>query len=533
MPLRQVLDERLKRRLRRNNMSEEINDIDAEKKTQAHLKQEVQGLKDELALVKQLGNDVSDTLDGQESNNGRIQDLEAELATLRKEINERSDASDLQSNTLFHSSITPASSIYGDGDANDEFMIENFDENGNVQEVAEKSIPQATTEVATQVSLPSPVDMTAFRSARLALEYLFPGENPLSLTMEDPSQIINKMLDHLRSLKAQVILAENAASTSKCQESNLRSQFNAVLQQLDRARHHAEGLSARVVSENARADESERRVQRLGIGVELGTERVKGLEADLDEKQRSIKKLQDALDNYRIEVTKLETFVTKLEREHNVTISNLRTEMKETVSDLECRIVAETTGRRAAENTAVERGERIMGLEALESELKAAVSEKQRIVRDMESEISKEKDGREREIGRMNVQIGGLTTSLEEYINDLAKVEAEKSILLQKLEEEKAAGIRAVEAMQSEMVRCTETVGGLKETHVRDVQSRGAEVTEHKGLLTPVSACKFKDVEGYVEVRRGKSKGRRRPDSGIGILEEHSDEDLMIEDAQD
>lgn len=512
-------------------MSEEINDINAEKKTQSQLKQEVQELKDELALIKQLGNEVGDTADARESTNGRIQDLEEELATLRKEMREISVSADLESTTQFPRSVTPGSSVYGESDANGDFLMENFDEHRDVQQGSDKHITPITSEVATQVSLPSPIEMTAFRSARLALEYLFPGENPLGLATEDPGLIINQILDHLRRLKVQAILAENEASTSKTQEANLRYKFNAVLQQLDRARTHAEDLSARIVNEKARGDESARRAQRLGIGVELATERVRGLEEDLDEKQRSIQKLQDALETYRVEVNKLESLITTLEKDHNITISNLRSEMKETMLDLECHVAAETTGRRAAENTAVARGEKIMQLEALESELKAAVSEKQTIIRDMEMEISKEKDGRAREIGIMNVQISELTTNLEEAINDLAKVETEKSTLLGRLAEEKAAGIRAVEAMQSEMVRCTEMVEGVKETHMRDVQSRGAEVAEHRGLLTPVSACKFKDVEGYVEVRRGKSKGRKRPDSGIGILEEHDDEGLMIEDA--
>lgn len=530
VPLRQALDERLKRRLRRNNMSKEINEIEAEKKSRSVLRQEVKDLKDELALAKQLGKEVGDGIDGRES--GRIQDLEDELAILKQEMREKSEAPVLPSNGAIPDSITPVSSTYGDGDINDEFMIENFDGNGDIIESADERIAPTMTEATTQVSLPSPIDMTAFRSARLALEYLFPGESSLGLTIEDPGVIINKLLDHLRSLKAQTILAENAASTSKSQEANLRYQFNAVLQQLDRARTHADGLSARIVSEKARSDGLERKAQRLGIGVELGTQRVKGLEADLDEKERSIQKLQDALETYRIEVGKLETLVTKLEKEHIIVISNFKTEMKETVSDLECRVAAETTGRRAAENAAVERGERIKQLEGLESELKGAVSEKQKIIRDLERDICKEQDGREREIGSLNVQIGELTTNLQEVIGDLAKVEAEKNRLLGRVEEEKAAGIRAVDAVQQEMARCIERVENVQDVHTRDVQSRGAEVAEHRGLLTPVSACKFKDVEGYVEVRRGKAKDRKRPDSGIGILDERDEEDLMVDEIQ-
>lgn len=511
-------------------MSEEINNIDAEKKSQSQLKQQIRGLKDELALSKQLGNEVSDAANDKATRNERIQELEEEIATLRQEMREKSNMGDSQPVASLPSTITPVSSIYGDNDINDQFMIETL-EDREVQGCSSNEKAHVTTaEATTQGSLPYSIDMSAFRSARLALEYLFPGENTLGLATEDPVLIVNKMLDHLRSLKARAILAENAAFASKNQEANLRSQFNAVLQQLDRARTQADVLSARILSEKARGDESERKAQRLEIGVELGTKRAERLEADVDEKQRSIEKLQDALNSYRAEVSKLEELVTKLEQEHSVEKSTFRRELEETVSDLECHVAAETTGRRAAESVAVERSEKIKHLESMESELKGAVNEKQQIIRDMEKEIKKEKDGREKEIGIMNVQISELTTSLEEAISDLAKIEAEKRILLDRIEEEKAAGIRAVEAVQSEMARCVEKIEGVKELHTKDVQSRGTEVAEHRGLLTPVTDSRFKDVEGYVQVRRGKSKARKRPDSGIGILEEHEDEEMAVDD---
>lgn len=530
MPMRQILDDRLKRRLRRNNMSEVINDIETEKKSQSRWEQEVQGLKDELALARQLGIEVNDSIEDEQENIGRVQALEEELAILKQEKFEQPSTISSYAVAAVSEQSSPTTSTYDDANATDSFIMVNFDENGAIRDGRATAITQmnpTTTEATTQVSLLSQSDIATFRSARLALEHLFPGENPIGLETDDLGLIFETVFNHVRSLKGQVILAENALATSKNLESNLRTKFNAVLQQLDRARIHAEGLTAQIVSEKTRGDESDKKLQQLEIGIEMGTERIKGLETSIDEKERSIQKLQDALEAYRVEVSKLETLVNRLEGEYLSKVSDLENEMKETVADLECRATAETTGRRASEKEAVERGERIKQLEQSEIELKAVVTEKQKIIRALEGEITKESEGREKEIGVLNVKIGELAAGLEGVSTDLVKMEREKKKLQDRVSEEKTAGIKAVEVVRSELARCVDRVDGITQTHMRDVRSRGAEVSEHRGLLTPVSACRFKDIEGYVEVKRGKS--RKRPDSGIGILEELEDEDLMVE----
>lgn len=527
--MRQVLDPRSRRRLRRNNLSEEINNIDAEKRSKSQWRHEIQELKEALALAKRPVHEATGIVEENAGFNDRIEGLEEELSTLRRQLREKSNTVEPPSNTLNCGGSPPDSSIYSDGgDTNDDFLMTNFDDNGILRDGLVDEAPQSAAEDTAQVSPPVSVEASVFRSVRLALEYLFPGETSLGLATEDPGSILEAMLDRLGSLKAKAILAETSLSASKSQEANLRAQFNAVLQQLDRSRAHAEGLSERITAEKVRGDEVEKRTQRLKIGVEAESNRAQGLEAELDEKQRSIEKLQEALETYRVEVGKLEALITKLEGEHGTTMVNMQTKMGEMVADLECHVAAEMTGRKAAEIEAVERGERIKQLEGMESELKNAMNEKQNIIRDMEREMAQEKESREKEVGVMNVRVGELSSSLEEAVGDLAKLEQDKRRLIERLDKEKAASQRSMEAIQAKAIQWVKDVEIIRENHVRDMQTRGTEVAEHRGLLTPVSACKFKDVEGYVEVKRGKAK--RRPDSGIGILEELEDEDLMIED---
>ncbi|GAB7355388.1 hypothetical protein MBLNU459_g5909t1 [Dothideomycetes sp. NU459] len=96
-PLSQILQERVKRRLRRNRLSEESNDIHERSRDAAREVQQlrhdieerdgrVQQLLYELEMQRQLAIDVSDENDAEHQ---KVRDMERELAQLRREIDER------------------------------------------------------------------------------------------------------------------------------------------------------------------------------------------------------------------------------------------------------------------------------------------------------------------------------------------------------------------------------------------------------------------------------------------------------------
>ena len=516
-PLRQILDARLKRRISRNRLSEEINEIESKKRETDQWRQEIESLKEQLALAKDPNKEHSD---GSEDigNSERVQQLEQEIVELKSD--QTITAEPTSAGARSSESATSEVEIFVDND--DDGPVTQVSNNSILRELDQTQEAPSQHEATTQTSLPS-AHIETFRAARLDLEYLFPGEIALGLIPEDPKPMLDIVLDRMRILKAQTLLAEDTASTTKQQESNLRKQFNAVLEQLDRARNYAAGLSVQSSNEKARADASQARAQACESDVQAATSRLVALERSCDEKDRSITKLQDALDSYRVEVGKLEMLITRMEDEHKVAMSNLRTEMDEAVADLECHVVAETTGRREAEQEVEEKNERIKELKVQEHELKNALNEKQQIIRETERIFEEERVGRERETGVLNVRIGQLSSDLSEANVKVAAADGKQQHLLMKLQEERDAGLRAVEAVQRELEACAEKSGDIKLAHMSDIQRRGAEVTEHKGLLTPVSACRFKDVEGYVEVRRGKGRVRHR-DSGVDIMEEDEDE---------
>ena len=519
-PFYQILNPRLKRRLRRNHISEEFNKIVEEKRSRSQLEREVQDLKHEI--------------EARTERSEQLQELEEQLISLKEEMRERSTTVDPPLAFADSDRTTPNSTGFGDGDADDDFLMLNFDDNGAVR-YKENAEPTALNlDATTQVSLPSQDHAAAFRSARMALEYLFPGEISLGLDTEDPGPMLDTMLDRIRHLKTNAHIAQKDISLWKDQAANLRNQFNAVLQQIQRARDYAETLNTELTQERARARQAEGRIQALEISATRDTERVKELEDDLDEKYRSIHKLQDALETYRSEVGKLEVFVTRLEGEHSDAMSSLRSEMDETAADLQCHVAAEVTGRRAAEKEAVERGERIQQLEQMEVELKGAMSEKQKIIRGLEKQLADEKEGSkkeldidkekwEEEVGVLNVKIDKMASKIAELRSQLSTVEGEKERLT-------TLTLRVIAAGQASAARLGEDMRAFGETVAKSEQSRGVEVAEHRGLLTPVSVCKFRDLGDFVLIERPGAKDRRRPDSGIGILEE---EDLEnVEDAE-
>ena len=517
-PLRQILDARLKRRISRNRLSEEINEIESKRRETPQWRQEIETLKDQLALAKDSNKEHSDGSEENAGSSERIKQLEQEIVELKGERTITSE-----STSAGAGSGKPATSeveIFVDND--DDGLVTQASNDGILRELDQAQENQSQNEATTQTTLPS-AHVETFRAARLDLEYLFPGEIALGLIPEDPKPMLDIMLDRIRILKAQTLFAEDTASTTKQQESNLRKQFNAVLEQLDRARNYADGLSMQTSNEKARADASQARAQACESDIQAATSRLIALESSCDEKDRSITKLQDALNSYRVEVGKLEMLITRMEDEHKVAMSNLRAEMDEAVADLECHVVAETTGRREAEQEIEEKNERIKELKVQEHELKNALNEKQQIIRETERIFEEERVGREREAGVLNVKIGQLSSDLSEANIKVAAADGKQQHLLMKLQEERDAGLRAVEAVQRELEACAEKSDDIKLAHMSDIQRRGAEVTEHKGLLTPVSACRFKDVEGYVETRRGKGRVKHR-DSGVDIMEEDEDE---------
>lgn len=526
--LHQILDGRTKRRLARRGMSDEMNDYyDARRRTKGDLGEEIRHLKQELDEARQ---NTLGQVPYHEHSASRVQELETELQRVTNGPRARSaTAAPPAVDENGPSPATPESEVFCDHMDDEDLPVVGSDESTVLQDKTHEILYNVSHDQTTQASLPSPGSASTFRAARIALEHLFPGEITLGLDIADPKPILDTMLDRLQTFKGQAIFAAENLRMATTQESNMRHQFNAVLQQLERARGHAQVVSAQVHAERARAEKAEESLGQQEQQCSDVTRQNHEHERDLEEKERSIHKLGDALNAYRAEVKKLERLITNMEGDHTQALAEQR-------GDLECHVRAETVGRREAEQLASARLDQIKTFEHRENELRHAVHEKQSVIRHLETQMTHTDLQREKEVGRLNAQISLLTSSLEAAEFELLQMQAEKTVLFKSIDEERSAGVKAVDTVQAEWLAAARRTDQLKHQYTRDLQSRGEEVNEHKGLLTPVSTCRFKNVdaeakvEGHVEVHRGHKAKRTRPDSGIGVLQEEMEEESFMID---
>lgn len=554
-PLRQAIDPRMMRRLRRNHIAEEVNEVYAgRRKSKLALEQEVETLRKELALVRKRTDRASGEPEAISVNDGRIAELENELVNLKQEMRERSATMDTSLPRYAYEDVTMADGNLANADEDAaERIVALEDDNTATTGVDQTRSSTRVAEAAIQVDLPSPSLSDICRSARLSFEYLFPGENILGLEVSDPQPLIEAMITRAEKLKAELAQVEKKIAVSETSSSNMGRNFKDVLTRLDCARGQLNALKGEYETEKERARTNELEASTMEARWENADQQRLEAEQQRNEYLRSIERLQPALEYYQHEVKELTQTIMDLESSHEAALKDLRAELaedtdatlacqqlafEEAKSDLEAHVTAETTGRRKAEGSAVERLRCIKELENRQAELQSAVHEKQSIIRDLESEIEATKSGHEKEVGQLNVRIGQLVSDLSSAKTELSATRNEVSRLANLVQQEKAAGLKAVEAMRSEVKRCSNSVDAVKDEHIEGVKKRGEEVAQSFGLMTPVvEGGKYRDaeadekVEGHVQLVRGK-KRRERPDSGVevwGSIVEEEVEEVVVE----
>ncbi|KAL8886846.1 MAG: hypothetical protein Q9215_005495 [Flavoplaca cf. flavocitrina] len=575
-PLSQKISDRTMRRLKRNHLSETTNEIHEEnKRSKKALQEEIKDLRDELALARQQPNEneaAVNTTGATQENTVRIEQLENELFNLKQEMREQSatldhsipealnhDSSVSPPSPVEHSSASPALAIEIDDSEGVGIHRDNTNDLSSSETHSDTSRSLSSVSVsnaATQASLPSPGWVEALRSARLEYEQLFPGETTIGLEISDPEPFIQTMISRMESLKKKRDRLDQNILISETSKTNMKNNFDSALRQLERHRAVLQAGKAQLEEEKKRANSAELEISTLEARVEIAESKTNELKQKRDDHQRSISRLQDALEHYRSEAEKLTRTVLKLESTHEANMSDLRQQLqasnatalaardvfhRDIISDLEAEVDAEKIGRLKAEESAVKRLERNRELENRQAELRSTVSQKQAIIRQLESQIEQKGSGHESEVGQLNVRIGELVSNLASANAELTKAREECTRLSNLVEQEKAAGLKAVESMQSKMKKCSKEVDAVKDDHAEGAKKRGEQVAQSFGLITPVvEGGRFRDaeadekVEGHVELLRGKAT-KKRPDSGVAmwgttIEEEDGDGDVVMGD---
>ncbi|KAJ5137671.1 hypothetical protein N7476_008263 [Penicillium atrosanguineum] len=630
-PLRQILDTRTKRRIRRIGLSDEINHIEREKRqtstferTLAALREERDSLKNELIAIKQSREIPEDDLPSYESfwmsPQVRIQELERETSRLRDEVsvasfrNHDDFSNEGETFVLNDSAVIVSNSpdFRGIRDCHspvsDSLMLDQSNANVSTQtqtpdSTEDSDLHSLTLDLETarnekkrlfnacrshisafetsgmgdifRQSSPPPdffdnmiciltaalsrasdvtraldginqecstlgfpgtsaddviSDMKShFRSARLELERIIPGETPNGL--EDGKATLGALVKRVKSLAKDLRAERKHHYGSLGREKALRGQFDNLLHRYEAAASKICNLEDSIAS---------------SAGDMLHTRmRMQELENEHEEKNIGIERLNAALDKYHDDVKSLEELVGRLEDENLAA----RDQHAQQISDLEKLVACERKQRFAIETSASEYESRIRQLEEtvehnrvracdLTAEAESLEKEHEEALDALKQNASKELQQYEEDAGALNVRISDLTTSLEETRSEAQRLRHMNQGLEEQLRMEIDARDDLLEKWASEQARAfasmKESVSSeRRRARVRaanwelksdDLMSDGTTVMGSEPI-TPVSMTRFVDIE------MGRGKNRRRMDSGIGILTE--DELLASEDVSD
>lgn len=377
-PLRQEIDSRQRRRLRRSHLSELQNDITAEDRLNRrqnnqqidNLQSEIRDLRWELEQQRQFGIHVS-TEEAQ-----RVDDLEAELARLRhaRDVEKGASPAPTEGDPIFDSTVhddamatnwdddnmpssplsrqrqaapdTPISLGTFDFEARPfmtdaivqaslpstehEAQIQTF-EDAVARLTRESSDAKSAFETLRNVLVqlgfePSHTDegitrtiQNVIRSTRMQLEGILPGETVCGT--ENGKLLLEEMIRHIRSLlfhndtKAQVIRQQQMG------ESALRGQFNTALVQkqetserLSIVEAHRTSLLTAITKLEEDIEVHQTKLQDKATEVQGAKDVISALHTAADEKTTTIERLQAALNKYRAEMSDLEGIIGTLEQ---------------------------------------------------------------------------------------------------------------------------------------------------------------------------------------------------------------------------
>lgn len=362
-----------------------------------------------------------------------------------------------------------------------------------------------------------------FRSARLELERIVPGETS-NVSLEDGKSTLRALVERVESLAQDLGAEQHFHDGTLGREKALRGQFDALLHRYEEAAAKINNLEDSIAS---------------SAGDMLHTRiKMQNLEREGQEQAVGIDRLNIALGKYHDEVKGLEGLIESMEKESTATKDNYARQ----ISNLRKKVAHERSKRALAEAATCSANSRIQELEGTVEENRVRVCDltaqvellekEHQIAMDILEENASDLQGHEEKTGILNVRVSELTTSL-----DGAKSEVERLGLLNNgLEKQLQAEIEArdelldkwaAEQLRS-FVHMKETINSERrrakiraanwELKSDDLMSDGTTVGSGSEPITPVSMTRFVDVE----LRRG--KGRRRMDSGIGIL---SEEELL------
>ncbi|KAK5195876.1 hypothetical protein LTR92_004817 [Exophiala xenobiotica] len=627
-PLRQALTPRTVRQIRRHGLSDEMNHIYADQKAIKELRRQLELKNEEIAKLKAEAQQQDDFPASLSNSQKRIDEVQAEIDQLNQSFSSDlqgsssprnydddcgfqiyvDDAtadefpasngldaveSDLESarqakQSLFRSSQGSFSSIIHFEDSpvrpsnrhsqvpsppqNYELLSKQLQATTNRAEEAEVALKALDLEIQS-LGFPANGDdandciwniKNHFREMRIKLERLVPGE---TVTSFDNAKLMPEILAKLK-------MVGERARDREAELRSMREQQRCLKGNFDHAIVTAEKANSRVKELEDAIDTNAEEMLEIRM-------RAQAWERESKEHEENNQLLIAAIEKYRAEVKKLERLITEVEEEQAARLQEVRTattaEFTQQLSDMDAKVAAETRGRQAAEESAVDRLGKINELESslltarqqadeqlakLEEQLKASKHSHTEQLNTFKCSHAEQLAAHEEEVGGFNSRIAGLSTALASANAEIEKIKKFNSKLDDRYRAEINHAFRAVDRMNTEITRATTKFSEERKGYVRGATMRHANweiesddlVSDPILPMTPASVVRFSSpdyfdddhVEGSVEVSRGKTrrrgsivpgmsimkKPRRRYDSGIGMgsLSEVDEDDDISND---
>lgn len=319
-----------------------------------------------------------------------------------------------------------------------------------------------------------------FRAARLELEYLTPGEISLPLTSHG-AEVLDLMLTSLRDMAKRVKEDETTIDEYHAIEQSLRKQLDTRVTAMDQLKTEI-GRGQKIISA------SDVRIHEL----EVANQRLKG-----------------AVDTYERDMKELEKLIQTTDKEKTVAAQEHEADKEKDLETIESKdkIIAE-----------------------LEEKIKESVKQAEQLLKEMSDDQDKhtrhvvslnQAHGRglalrDARVMELRVEINRINESLRESHDVIRSLRVENGGLKSQMRSQQAKAKAAMDSMKEELQRVLKMSQDLLHTPKR---KRAADDEGEEMSNVPVSRP-GKLLSGELARRASANKARKRPDSGLGLLDE-------------
>lgn len=319
--------------------------------------------------------------------------------------------------------------------------------------------------------------VSGFRTARLELEYLTPGEISLPLTSHG-AEVLDLMLTNLRDLAKRVKEGEDSIDEYHVIEQSLRKQLDGRVTAMDQ-------LKTELINGEKIIRAADVRIHEL----EVANQRLKG-----------------AIDTYDRDMKELERLVQRTDQEKSAAAKEHDAEKEKDVQTIE-----------AKDKT----------IEELEDKIREAVKQAEQLLQDMSDDQDKhtrhvvklnQSHGRglalrDARVMELRVEIDRVNESLRESHDAIRTLRVENGSLKSEMRAQQTKATAAMDAMKEELQRVLQ----MSQDYLRAPPKRKRDASD-SGEGPVVRPGRL--LSGELARRASSTKGRRRPDSGLGLLDE-------------